>query len=125
MEWEIDLHESVDVWFEQLCEEDPTSADLVEAAVDLLAQQGPRLGRPMVDRIQGSRYHNMKELRPASAGSSEIRILFVFDPRRHAILLVAGDKSGRWDAWYRTNIPVAEQRYAEHLTDLGEQEGSA
>jgi predicted XRE-type DNA-binding protein len=48
--------------------------------------------------------------------------LSAFDPRRHAILLVTGDKSGSsWDRWYRTNIPVADQRYARHLTGLGEQ----
>lgn len=81
----------------------------------MLADQGPRLGRPLVDRVKGSRHHNMKELRPASAGSSEIRILFAFDPRRHAILLVAGDKAGSWKGWYKVNIPLADQRYAEHL----------
>jgi len=56
-EWEVDLHEDVAAWFDQLCEEDPISADLVEAAIDLLSQEGPRLGRPMVDRITGSAYH--------------------------------------------------------------------
>ncbi len=120
-EWEVDLHADVVAWFEQLCEEDPSSADLVEAAIDLLTRDGPRLGRPMVDRITGSVYHHMKELRPASTGRSEIRILFAFDPRRHAILLVAGDKSGSWDTWYRSNIPVADHRYTEHLAELGEQ----
>jgi hypothetical protein len=63
----------------------------------------------------------MKELRPASKGSSEIRILFAFDPRRHAILLIAGDKAGRWDTWYRSSIPMADQRYTEHLAELGAQ----
>jgi len=43
-----------------------------------------------------------KELRPGSAGRSEIRILYIFDPRRDAVLLVVGDKAGQWDAWYRT-----------------------
>jgi hypothetical protein len=44
-----------------------------------------------------------------------VRILFVFDPERKAVLLVAGDKSGRWKDWYRTNIPVAEKRYEQWL----------
>ena len=44
-----------------------------------------------------------------------MRILFVFDPERKAVLLVAGDKSGRWKDWYRTNIPVAEARYEKWL----------
>lgn len=68
-----------------------------------------------MDRIHGSRFHNMKELRPGSAGSSEVRILFAFDPARKAILLVAGDKSGQWRDWYPTNVPIADHRYAEHL----------
>ena|SRR5687768_10606282 len=93
------------------------SADLVESAIDLLAERGPQLGRPLVDRIKGSRYHNMKELRPGSAGTSEVRILFVFDPARCAVLLVAGDKAGNWNSWYNTNIPLAEQRFDEHLAD--------
>jgi hypothetical protein len=57
----------------------------------------------------------MKELRPDSAGRSEIRILFVFDPWQQLVLLVAGDKAGDWRGWYRTAIPRAEQLYAEHI----------
>jgi hypothetical protein len=57
----------------------------------------------------------MKELRPGSTGSSEVRILFVFDPDRQAVLLVAGDKSGRWTQWYAENIPLAEHRYTRWL----------
>jgi hypothetical protein len=102
----------------KLCEEDSHSADLVEEAIDHLAREGPRLGRPLVDRIKGSRHHNMKELRPASAGRSEVRILFAFDPQRHAILLVVGDKSGDWRGWYERNVPVADRRFDEHLTEL-------
>jgi hypothetical protein len=62
----------------------------------------------------------MKELRPASAGCSEVRILFAFDPRRQAILLVAGDKAGNWRKWYTTAVPLADERYTEHLADLDE-----
>lgn len=53
----------------------------------------------------------MKELRPGSARSSEIRILFAFDPARQAVLLVAGNKEGRWNDWYRAAIPLAEDRW--------------
>ncbi len=60
----------------------------------------------------------MKELRPPSSGTSEIRLLFAFDPRRETIFLVAGDKAGNWDGWYREMIPVADERYAEHLAEL-------
>ena len=63
----------------------------------------------------------MKELRPPSADGSEIRILFVFDPWRSAILLVAGDKSGQWNRWYRAAIPEAEQLYAKYLVERKEE----
>jgi hypothetical protein len=59
----------------------------------------------------------MKELRPPSADRSEVRILFVFDPWRSAILLVAGDKAGQWTRWYRTAIPEAEQLYTTYLKE--------
>jgi hypothetical protein len=62
----------------------------------------------------------MKELRPPSSGASEIRMLFAFDPRREAIVLVAGDKAGNWDGWYREAIPVADRRFTEHLAALNE-----
>jgi hypothetical protein len=55
------------------------------------------------------------ELRPGSAGRSEIRILYIFDPRRNAVMLVAGDKAGKWETWYRQAIPLAEQRYEDYL----------
>jgi hypothetical protein len=71
----------------------------------------PALGRPLVDRIEGSKVHNLKELRPGSSGGSEVRVLFVFDPDRRAVLLVGGDKAGNWRGWYPKNIPVAERRY--------------
>jgi len=86
-------------------------------AIDRLAEGGPGLSRPLVDRIEGSKVHNLKELRPGSAGQSEIRILFVFDPWRSAILLVGGDKSGKWSSWYRHAIPHAEELYEEYLKD--------
>jgi hypothetical protein len=62
----------------------------VDDAIYALSRSGPALGRPLVDTITGSKIKNLRELRPGSSGSSEIRILFVFDPWRSAILLVAG-----------------------------------
>ena len=118
MAWEILLHEDVDAWFLGLCTEDPGSADLVAAAIDKLADDGPTLGRPLADTVKGSRHHNMKELRPGSVGSSESLILFAFDPTRAAILLIAGDKAGNWQRWYRDNIPVADNRFDEHPEEL-------
>ena len=116
--WQILLVEEVAEWFVDLTKNDPGTADLIEDAVDRLAAEGPTLGRPLVDRIQRSRHHNMKELRPGSTGSSEIRILFAFDPVRRAVLLVAGDKSGNWRGWYDTAIPLADNRYDVHLAEL-------
>lgn len=118
--WEVNLHAEVEAWFLELCDADPTTADLVAEAIDLLSEQGPALGRPLVDRIQASRFHNMKELRPGSAGATEIRMLFAFDPHREAIFLIAGDKSGQWKKWYQSAIPIADNRYEEHMTQLKE-----
>jgi len=102
-------------WLHQLRRFDRDTAILVGQAITALLDEGPALGRPLVDRIKGSSLHNLKELRPGSAGTSEIRILFVFDPARNAVLLVAGDKAGDWSNWYRAAIPIAEKRYALYL----------
>ncbi len=118
MGWEIELRSEVESWFFTMVEDEPETADLIQEALNLLEEQGPRLGRPLVDKVKASRHHNMKELRPASAGRTEIRMLFAFDPHRKAIVLVAGDKAGNWQGWYRTNIPVADQRFDEHLAAL-------
>ncbi|EFL18297.1 conserved hypothetical protein [Streptomyces sp. C] len=75
-QWEVILVGEVAEWFEALAETDWSSAEQVEDAVDALAMFGPTLGRPLVDRIKGAEQHHMKELRPGSSGSSEIRILF-------------------------------------------------
>lgn len=93
-------------------------------AIDVLAEHGPALGRRLVDRLKGSMFHHMKELRPGSSGSSEVRMIFAFDPLREAVFLVAGDKSGQWQAWYRSAIPLADERFAEHLAALKEEEKS-
>jgi hypothetical protein len=54
-------------------------------------------------------------MRPGSAGGTEVRLLFIFDPQRRAVFLVGGDKAGKWSEWYKTAILQAEQAYAEHL----------
>lgn len=112
MAWDIRIWDEVESWLLQL--DDPTY-NLVAAALTRPESEGPMLGRPTADRVHGSRHHNMKELRPGSAGRSEIRILFAFDPKRRAILLVAGDKAGRWRQWYDVNIPLADDRFEEWL----------
>ncbi|SCL53929.1 hypothetical protein GA0070617_2512 [Micromonospora yangpuensis] len=122
--WQVVLLSPVEDWFLDLCERDALTANRVFEAVEMLAEAGPGLGRPMVDRIQGSRLHNLKELRPGSTGRSEIRLLFMFDPEREAVVLVAGDKAGQWNRWYRENIPVAERRYEQYLVDRKNEEAS-
>jgi hypothetical protein len=114
--WEIDLS-LVEGWLKDL---DQESYEQVVAALEILEDQGPFLGRPLVDAVKGSRHKNMKELRPGSSGRSELRALFAFDPERKAILLVAGDKSGEWKSWYKVNIPIADDRFDEHLQRLEE-----
>jgi hypothetical protein len=116
-EWEILLTAEVETFLDVLYESDPVSHQLVNQAILVLERNGPVEGRPLVDSITASRIANMKELRPPSSGRSDVRILLVFDPWRAAILLVAGDKSGQWDKWYRTAIPHAEKLYDDYLAE--------
>lgn len=115
MAWTIILLSEVRAWYDALTESDPDTADSVASAIDLLEERGPQLGRPLVDTLEGTAHPNIKELRPGSTGRSELRILFVFDPERQAVLLTAGNKSGQWKAWYEEHIPLAERRYAAWL----------
>lgn len=115
MTWEIEGTDPFREWYTGLGDSD---VEAVNAAVDLLAEQGPTLGRPTVAEIdlskeRGTHPHNLKELR---AGT--MRVLFMFDPRRTAILLVGGNKAGDWEKWYRQAIPEAERLYAEYLAEL-------
>lgn len=108
--WTVILLEEVEEWYFSLASGDIAA---VTGAIDLLEQEGPTLGRPAVDKVKRSKYHSMKELRPAG---TSIRILFIFDPLRQAILLLGGDKAGSWKVWYDRNIPVAEARYRNWLS---------
>ena len=114
MAWSVKVTEEYAAWFTALIKEDLASAVQVAQAVAALREEGPALGRPLVDRIQGSKVHHLTALRPGSAGRSEIRVLFAFDPTRSALLLLGGDKAGNWQRWYRQNIPIAEQLYLEY-----------
>lgn len=114
MVWEIEYTDEFEAWWNTLTE---TEQRHLDAAVQVLANAGPNLGRPVVDTITSSRHANMKELR-----TSSMRTLFAFDPRRTAILLIGGDKAGAWDTWYTTAIPEADDLYDTHLETL-KQEG--
>ena len=102
----------------------------VYADLLVLEREGPSLGRPLVDRVKGSKLHHLKELRVTSCGQSVIRVLFAFDPKRQVVLLLAGDKSqaesskAKWNGWYAINIPKAEQIYRRHVRRL-DRDGTA
>lgn len=112
--WSVDVS-LVEAWLDSL---DHGSWTQVIAAIEVLKDVGPQLGRPLVDTVTASRHRNMKELRPGSSAQSELRVLFAFDPKRRAILLVAGDKPGNWKRWYKKNIPVADDLFDAHLERL-------
>ncbi len=80
-------------WLHELRRTDRANARLVGQAITALLDEGPSLGRPLVERLKGSSLHN------------------------NAVLLVAGDKAGQWKAWYRQAIPLAEDRYAAYLKE--------
>jgi hypothetical protein len=118
-EWDIYQTGEVAAWMDDLRRSDPQAAEKVEAAVDVLSEYGPTLGRPLVDTLKASAIANLKELRPRQ---TTIRVLFVFDPWRSAILLIAGDKAGQWKTWYERAIPQAEELYAVYLKERAEEE---
>jgi hypothetical protein len=92
----------------------------VNAKVILLQKIGPGLPRPHADLIHSSRHPNMKELRVQHSGRP-YRVLFAFDPRRCAILLIGGDKTGN-DRWYEEFVPIADALYDRHLDALKKEE---
>jgi hypothetical protein len=114
--WQVEFTDQFERWWDQLSMEEQAAIDVT---VEVLQERGPGLGRPFVDTVKGSRHANMKELRPRGGF---IRILFAFDPRRMAILLLGGDKRDRWSSWYEEMIPVADRLFDEHLATLQREE---
>lgn len=112
MAWEIEGTDQFARWYRELGDNQRAA---ISAAIDVLAEHGPATPRPTVAQVKGSRHHNLKELRPKDGN---VRVLFLFDPRRSAILLVGGDKTGQWNAWYAEMIPVAEALYDHYLDEL-------
>lgn len=111
--WEITSTTEAKRWYASL---DPEAKVRVTASINRLRQIGPTLGRPTADRVRGSRHHRMKELR--STGG-HLRVLFAFDNRQRAVLLVGGDKTNNWKGWYRENIPKADRLFDQHRRDNG------
>ncbi len=111
--WEIEYTDEFGHWWDQL---DEAEQESVAASVELLRRLGPTLPRPHADTLKGSRHGNMKELRTQHQGRP-LRTLFAFDPRRCAILLIGGDKTGE-DRFYERMIPRADDLYDQHLDAL-------
>jgi hypothetical protein len=111
--FEINFTDDFGTWWGGLS---ATQQEDITARVELLAEHGPSLGRPTVDRVVSSAFPNMKELRCSSDGA--LRVLFAFDPRREVILLLGGDKSGNWSEWYERAVPAADALYTDYLRDL-------
>lgn len=85
-----------------------------------MQERAPVLPRPHSDVIVTSKHSNMKELR-GSVGEAELRVLYAFDPRRAAILLIGGDKTGN-KKWYDEFVPIADELFDEHLEELRKEE---
>lgn len=117
MEWDIEVTDEFEAWWNELTEAEQED---ITAVVELLAIKGPQLPYPHSSGIQGSKHGHMRELRIQHKGRP-YRVLYAFDPRRMAILLLGGDKTGK-DDWYEEHVPIADRLYDEHIEAL-KQEG--
>jgi len=115
MTYEVEFTNEFEGWWNGLTD---SEQDSIDRSVGLLEEFGVNLKRPYADTIHGSKFPNMRELRCQHEGRP-YRVLFAFDPRRTAILLIGGDKTGRPD-WYEEFVPRADKIYAQHLKEIGE-----
>ncbi len=113
MAWEVEVTDEFTAWWDGL---DETEQESVTASVQLLEARGPVLPMPHSSGITTSRHSHMRELRIQHAGRP-YRVLYAFDPRRVALLLLGGDKVGD-DRWYEVQVPRADALYDEHLATL-------
>jgi hypothetical protein len=113
--WEVEVSDEFIEWYTALRIEERAS---IAAGVGLLEVYGPGLGRPQVDTLKGSTFPNMKELRVQHQGRP-YRVMFAFDPRRNAYLILGGDKTGDKN-WYIDAIRRADAIYSQHLREIGE-----
>lgn len=110
---EVEFTDEFGKWWESLSEDEQDSVDYY---VRLLEERGATLGYPYSSRVESSRHEHMRELRVQHAGKP-YRVLYAFDPRRMAILLIGGDKTGD-DRWYEKNVPLADQIYEAFIEEL-------
>jgi hypothetical protein len=111
--FDVEYADEFEAWWNGLSEAEQIS---VSRNVSRLSDEGPALRRPYADTVYGSTFPNMKELRIQHEGRP-YRVLYAFDPRRCAMLLIGGDKTGN-DRWYRELIPKADAIFAQHLREL-------
>jgi hypothetical protein len=111
--WEVEGTREFEEWYASL---DAVDQDAVNESIERLEESGPSLGRPHADRVHQSQYPNMKELRTQSKGDP-LRTFFAFDPRRTAILLIGGNKTGD-DRFYKRLVPQADHLYTAYLEEL-------
>ena len=117
MAWDVEFTEEFEIWWNNLSEEEQASVD---AKIRLLMEFGPALGRPQADTLaMMSKHPNLKELRIQHSGDA-YRVLFAFNPRRVAILLLGGRKPDQ--KWYQDAVPKADKLYDEHLGELRKEE---
>ena len=107
-----------EVWWDDLSE---AEQDDIAAVVGLLEESGPTLPFPFSSNVSSSRHGNMRELRIQHQGDP-FRVLYAFDPRRCAILLIGGKKAGD-DRWYDKNVPIADKLYNQHLKSISQGKG--
>jgi len=115
--WDVEVTDEFKAWWNGLTEAEHIS---VERAVLLLEERGPHLPFPYSSRVNGSRHSGMRELRVQHQGRP-YRVLYIFDPRRVALLLLGGDKTGD-DRWYEKNIPLSDQLYDNYLAEMEEED---
>lgn len=111
--WDVEYTDEFGHWWAGLTEAEQES---VAAYVELLEVRGPQLPYPYSSAVRGSRHGHMRELRVQHAGRP-YRVLYAFDPRRIAILLIGGEKTGD-DRWYETFVPLADDLYDRHVEEL-------
>jgi hypothetical protein len=119
LSWDVEYTDEFERWWDDLSEEEQES---VAVAIALLEARGPHLGYPYSSAVRTSRHGQMRELRIQHAGRP-IRVLYAFDPRRVAMLLVGGDKTGD-DRWYEMAVPDADALLDEHLKALKREAGA-
>jgi hypothetical protein len=113
MAWEVEYTDEFESWWNTLSEEEQAE---INTKVELLEEHGPTLPRPYPDVITSSRHSHMKELR-GKVEERHLRVLYAFDPRRTALLLIGGDKTGD-PKWYERFVPIADDLFDEHLRRL-------